>query len=128
MRRAAPLLPLSLALVACVHAAPRPPADPHERQRAESAACFAGGWPAWLDDGALADSARADQWGANAINPNDSFRDSTLAAAPPPPRPRAADASGNSRYAAVLEERREFQQRCALLRASGPGPALVPVR
>lgn len=129
MRRAAVLLALSASLaLACLHDPGRGPADGGERQRAEVAACFADTWPAWLDDQALADSARLDRWGATAVNPNESFRDSTIAAAPPPPRPRPADTSGSSRYAALLEERQQFQQRCALLRASGPGPGLMPVK
>lgn len=128
MRRADLLCIACIALAACVHDPGRGPDSARERQRAEAAACFGGTWPAWLDDGALAESSRLDRWGATALNPDDSFRDSTVAAATPPPARRAPDASATSRYAGILEERREFQQRCALLRASGPGPGLVPVR
>jgi hypothetical protein len=83
--------------------------------------------PAWLDDGAVEEAKRLDRWGAMGRNPDDSFRDSTVAAATPPAA-RAADTGGGSRYAAILAERREFSQRCKLLRSVEPGPALPVAR
>jgi hypothetical protein len=120
MRRPARLAALSL-LAACAHAsAPRPPADPGERQREELAACHRGALPGWLDDDALAEAQRLDRYGL-AVDPNDSFRTGTMSAQPALPQ---VGARGPSRADLVLAERSEFQARCALVKSAGHGAAL----
>jgi hypothetical protein len=125
-RRAALAL---LLLSACLHDPGRGPSDPREKQQAEAAACFSGTWPSWLDDEALADASRLDRYGATSMEPNASFRDATVAASPSLPPKRASDVADSSRYAGLLEERREFRKRCERLRAATPdaGPGLSPV-
>ena len=83
--------------------------------------------PSWLDDEAAADARRLDRWGALGTNPNDSFRPSTVSAAPAPPE-RAGDTGGSSRYAYILQERHEFNERCKLLRSVQRGPSLPAAR
>jgi len=100
--------------------------DEKERRQAELAACWAGTLPPWLDDQALAEAQRLDRWSSRGINPNDSFRDSTVSAVPAPPLPDPASGSGASRYAAIMDERRAFQERCQVVRSSGKGTALAP--
>jgi hypothetical protein len=86
------------------------------RWEAEVDACFRQTMPAWLDDGALAAAARRDQLEAQASRANDSFRGPVFTSQPPPP-------AGGPRVAALLEERRLFQEWCTLLRSSGKGAA-----
>jgi len=115
-------------LVACSHGpSSRRPDDPRERQHEEFLACWAGKMPRWLDDEAVAEARRMDRWGALATNPNDSFRTSTVSASPPPPG-RAGDTGGSSRYATILDERREYNERCKLLRSVQRGPSLPVAR
>ena len=123
------LLAALVALLACVHRAAPPPDIARERRAAETRACFEDRLPPWLDDEALAEAERIDRWGASGRDPNDGWRISGGAAytADVPAR-RPSDASGGSRATAILEQRREFRARCDVLRTSGHGPALPPVR
>jgi hypothetical protein len=108
---------LSCLLAGCAHQT-RPiqaPRDPRERWEAESDACWRRTMPAWLDDAALAGAARLDQLEGQASRANDSFRGGAFVAQPPPP-------AGGPRVAALLEERRVFQEHCAILLSSGKGP------
>ncbi len=108
------LLLLFLLSTACTYQIrpARPPADPGERRQAEADACWRGELPAWLDDAALTGAARIDDDEAQAGRANDSFRGATYAPQPPSARP-------GPHVAALLDERRLFQQRCALLRSGG---------
>ncbi|BDG08206.1 hypothetical protein [Anaeromyxobacter paludicola] len=96
-----------------------PPLDLRDRQRAEAAACWSGKLPYWLDDAALADAAQRDGREGDASRANESFEPGTaMRAASPPPLGRAG--TGGRHQSALLSERREFQDRCALLRAEQP--------
>jgi hypothetical protein len=111
--RKAALLAAVCLLAACAHDARRePPSDPRKRREAETAACFRREVPAWLDDGALASAVRQDRLEGEASRANDSFRGGAFVAQPPLP-------AGGPRVSALLEERRRFEDRCRLLRASG---------
>jgi hypothetical protein len=105
---------LGLLLAACTYEV-RPqqaPADVHERHEAEADACWRGDLPPWLDDAALSGAARLDAREAQAARANDSYRGATYTSLP--------QASGRGpRVAALLDERRLFQQQCALLRSGG---------
>lgn len=90
----------------------QPPLDANERRIAEFDACWQGKLPPWLDDAALAAAARLDHREAQASSANDTFQGVRFSPQPPAP------ASG-SRVAALAEERRAFQQWCALLRSGG---------
>lgn len=102
---------------------PSPPGDPAERRRAELGACQQGALPQWLDDAALSTAAQVDRGEAQAGALNDSFlTDSAAAMARPPP-----GGVGGSRVAAILAERRAFEEQCLALRSAGrdlvPGAA-----
>ena len=103
-------------LLACAHGTlEEPPKDARERRQAEMDACYRRALPAWLDDGALASAARLDQLEGDASRANDSFRGGAFTSQPPASR-------RGPRVGAILEERRLFLERCAMLRASGKGP------
>ncbi len=107
--------------VACAHdLRPRePPRDARKRWEAEMDACYRRTLPAWLDDASLAEAARRDRIEAQASRANDGFRGATYTPQPPP-------SAGGARVPALLEERTAFQEKCALLRASGKGPRTRP--
>ncbi len=85
----------------------------------EADACWRGALPAWLDDDALALTSRSERQGS----PNDSFQPSTYAAQPARDAERASSRP-SSRVGALLDERRAFEQRCALLKSGGKGMGL----
>lgn len=115
---AGPLTAVGL-LAACAHEPrPEPPRDPRKRWEAEVDACFRRAMPAWLDDGALSSAARQDRMEGEASRANDSFRGGAFVSQPPTP-------AGGPRVAALLEERRVFQERCRALRASGKPPTTL---
>ncbi|OFX20848.1 MAG: hypothetical protein A2V77_04540 [Anaeromyxobacter sp. RBG_16_69_14] len=108
-------LALACLLAGCVYEVrpEQPPHDVGKRRQAEVRACWNGVLPAWLDDSALAGAARLDRREAQASRVNDSFRGATFSSQPPTmPQP-------GSRVASLLDERRAFQQWCALLRSGG---------
>ena len=110
-----PAVALACLLAGCAYEVrpEQPPLDVGERQRLEARTCWNGALPGWLDDSALAGAARLDRREAQASGANDSFRGATFSPQPPTtPQP-------GSRVAAILDERRAFQQRCALLRSGG---------
>jgi hypothetical protein len=111
-----------LALAGCLTPlrVPGPPSDPGERRRAEGEACRHGALPAWLDDAALSTAAQLDRGEAQASSLNDSFlSDSAGAMARPPPTSPTSGAAGGSHVAAMLAERRNFEDRCQVLRSAG---------
>jgi hypothetical protein len=77
-------------------------------------ACFRRALPAWLDDASLAEAARLDRLEAQASRANDSFHGGVYRSQPPP-------SAGGARVPALLEERRAFGERCALLRSEKGG-------
>jgi hypothetical protein len=95
------------------------PSDPRERERAGFVACQNGTFPAWLDDEALAAASRLDRWSTFGSDPLDSFRPGTLSAQPTLPPGPGGSPGRASHYAAVMDERGEFQARCALVRNIG---------
>lgn len=118
-RRFALLTALALS-TGCVHDVLQvgPPLEARERHRAEADACWRGAYPYWMDDAALSDAARRDRLEGDASRANESFQAGTaMAAAQPPPAPRASDGGMHTR--AILQERSEFDGRCALLRSGG---------
>ena len=117
-------LVLAVALAGCVRGVPPlGPQDAKERQRAEAAACWAGEWPPWLDDGALAEASRFDRWGTLGATPDESFIAGTRIFEPPPPPPRQGEGAG-TRAQAIREARQDYHTRCSLLRSAGEG--MVP--
>ncbi len=119
IQRSALLAALALS-TGCVHDVLQvgPPLDARERHRDEAAACWRGGYPYWMDDAALSDAARRDRLEGDASQANESFQAGTaMAAAQPPPAPRPSDSGLHTR--ALLQERSEFDGRCALLRSGG---------
>ncbi|HVI74046.1 MAG TPA: hypothetical protein VM683_03580 [Anaeromyxobacteraceae bacterium] len=121
MRRPALTL-VCAALAACVAPlrVPTPPSDRGERRRAEADACRHGALPAWLDDAALSTAAQVDRGEAQASSLNDSFMTDTAGAmARPPPALPTSSASAGSRAAAMLADRREFEERCQAMRSAG---------
>ncbi len=90
----------------------QPPAEPLERRRAEVAACSSGTLPRWLDDSALSAAVRTDRREAQASTANESFHGAAYSSQPP-----ASNALATSRAAALLDERRAFEQWCAGTRA-----------
>jgi len=123
-KRQALIAALSVIATACVHEVLQlsPPIDARERQRAEAAACWRGSLPYWLDDAALGEAARRDRREGDASRANESFQAGTaMKARQPPPSARPGDAGPHA--SALVEERRDFEQRCALLRSGGaPAP------
>jgi hypothetical protein len=107
---------LACVVAACLHQArpPQPPSDARERRRAEVAACTNGKFPVWLDDTAVSASVDVERREAQASAANDSFRGATFSSQPPPTTVSSA------RVAALVDERRAFQQWCAGLRSTGP--------
>jgi hypothetical protein len=103
------------------HARPpaEPPLDAQERRRLEVGACWRGVFPAWLDDSALEGAARLDRFEGDASRANDSFRGAQFSTQPP-------SMGTGPRVAALLDERRAFLERCALLRSSVKGAATPP--
>lgn len=96
---------------------PSPPSDAGERRRAELDACRRGALPAWLGDAALSTAAQLDRGEAQAGALNESFlADSASAMARPPP---ATASAAGSRIAAILTERRGFEEECQALRTAG---------
>ncbi len=110
-----PAVALACLLAGCAYEVrpEQPPLDVKERRQAEVRACWNGVLPPWLDEAALSGAARLDRREAQASGVNDSFRGATFSTQPPPMPPTG------SRAAALLDERRAFQQRCALLRSGG---------
>ncbi len=117
-------------LCGCVHRlAAEPPTDAKERRRAEIAACQSGTFPPWLDDQALAARSRRDRWDALQFDPKDSYLAGTNGRyQSQPPSSPPAEGGAASRYAAIMNERRDFQARCQVIRSTRPGPALPSVR
>jgi hypothetical protein len=110
------------ALAACVAPlrVPTPPSNQGERRRAEVDACHHGALPAWLDDAALSTAAQVDRGEAQASSLNDSFMTDTAGAmARPPPALPTSSAGAGSRVAAMLGDRREFEERCRAMRSAG---------
>jgi hypothetical protein len=119
---------LAVLVAGCIHGRPaeRAPADPKQRERAEFVACQNGTLPGWLDDKALAEASRLDRWSTFGSDPLDSFRAGTLSAQPSLPPGPGGSRGHASRYEAAMDERREFQRRCDLLRTSGQGVIVPP--
>jgi hypothetical protein len=105
---------LSCSLAACAGPSRRPaepPADPQRRRQLEVEACWARTLPAWLDDTALSRAATLDRQEAEASRANEAFHGATYSSQPLP-------AVSGRRVAALMDERRAFQQRCAALTGS----------
>jgi hypothetical protein len=100
----------------------RPPTDPKERTRAEAAACSRSTLPVWLDDAAMNAAIELDRRESQASAANDSFRGATFSAQPP------TTARPESRVAALLDERRAFQQWCSSVRSPRSDLPALPER